>query len=82
MGLLGVGLGLLGLGVALGLGLGLRGVGVVLAPVQLVGRCRAQPNGPGIIYFITMSDAYGGQHHAPPFAKVGYTNKQLPATIK
>ena len=80
MGLLGVGLGLLGVGVAVGLGL--RGVGVDLAPVQLVGRCRAQPDGPVIIYFITMSGAYGGQHHVPPFAKVGYTNKQLPATIR
>lgn len=57
MGLLAVGLGLLGVEVAVGLGLGLRGVGVDLAPVQLVGRCRDQPNGPGIMYFITMSGA-------------------------
>ena len=45
VGLLGVGLGLLGVGVAVGLGL--RGVGVDLAPVQLVGRCRAQPDQSG-----------------------------------
>lgn len=57
MGLLAVGLGLLGVEVAVGLGLGLRGVGVDLAPVQQVGRCRDQPNGPGIMYFITMSGA-------------------------